>query len=210
MGATLYYHVEYFDTKNFYGAKMNCRSDGGHLASPVNSDQLDRINLLRLSIPSNPWIGLLNPNRVTCSDDGCDNQLLWDDGATFLWGDYSGTAPDISLDNSEYSVHLLSSDMEDADGGGAKCYICQFDCDNIFTPDYTCPNNPSLSAPDEYYLHGKKFYKYHETATTFEQAQATCNSEGANLAMFRDDSEYLTLKGLMGKIFFLLNKSLKL
>lgn len=29
--------------KNFYGAKMNCRTDGGYLASPINSNQLDKV-----------------------------------------------------------------------------------------------------------------------------------------------------------------------
>ena len=33
------------------------------------------------------WIGLINPNKIDCSNETCDSQLVWDNDAqdTFVW-----------------------------------------------------------------------------------------------------------------------------
>lgn len=118
-----------------------------------------------------------------------------------------GTIPNVNIYHGYSGVKMKSSgDIRSDDGGNQLCYICQFDCDNIFTPNYTCPENVSLNAPEGYHLHGGKFYKYHAVSATLDQAQTTCNNEGATLSVFRNESDYLALKNLMSMFDVLLSQ----
>ena len=106
-----------------------------------------------------PWIGLTNHDTLSCDDSACDGLISWVDGSTFSWSGYSGPSyPNIDVDN-DYATKLKTDNLMDSSGGGgSKTRICQFDCNDIYTRDVSCPNG--ATPPDNYHKHGGKFYRY--------------------------------------------------
>ncbi len=190
---TLFYYGSYsfFNRKSFYKAYLDCRSDGGHLASMKSTTQFDDVSAIRSTLGGDAWVGLLNEDLVTCEDATCNGLIAWADGSSFTMDDYASPVPLVEFNNNNYAVKMKSSgELDDTWPGGGKRYICQFDCDNIHSPPTTCGNGATI--PNDFHEINGKYYRIPEQFGAFSYASGLneCNELGASLATFKSQADY--------------------
>ena len=199
--ATLFYHesgTDYWDKKSFYSAKVDCLGDGGRLMMPKTSGEVYQAIDIMTGMGEEVYIGLLNHDGLSCDEGGCNGIISWEDGSSYNYANYAGpTYPSVDIDN-DYATKIKTDGTFDSTGGdGSKAYICQFDCNDIYVRDVSCPNG--ATPPDDFYKVGAKFYKYRTSwgSTSIAGPFDKCTEDGAQLATFKTEDDYTALTNLV-------------
>ena len=139
-------------TESFAVAEQNCRANHGYLGKISNEQEITAMRFLAgtiinewINVALNRkvnitgfngnnnyfWVGLTNPDGVTCVNSGCTGKLKWLDGSDFTW---NSTIHSSVVANSNYGFRLIVSELEflAMDNNLTRSYVCMSLCVSEF------------------------------------------------------------------------------
>ena len=75
--------------------------------------------------PSPLWVGLTNPDGVTCVNSGCSSKLKWIDGADFYW---DSTVHSLLLASAAFSAFGYNVESKEFGTPINAKYVCVASC----------------------------------------------------------------------------------
>ena len=74
------------------------------------------------------WVGLTNPNGVSCTDSGCSKKLRWTDGEIFEWDNSLHSSLNVVPGTHAYSYSLTTKAFTGQTYTDVIEYSCMSEC----------------------------------------------------------------------------------
>jgi len=163
----------------FLNAEQTCADLGGHLVSVgdgfVNAFLTENAqNIYKKTNATNFWIG--------ASDLASSGVWAWTDGTPFGYNSWGSGEP-----SNNAGSDCVSSEIADGTWKAVNCFsVKPYICNVPPLPDFNCP--PRCDSEWAYYNETNSCYKVYFNAK-WNDAEATCVSDGAHLASIHSGSE---------------------